>query len=345
MVTAATRRDARERAIELLYEAETKGVDIEEILVGLPLRPDDYALELATGVIDHQIELDVVLGRHARSWAVERMAVIDRIVLRLGTFELATKLDVPTGAVLSEAVELGGQYGSTDETSRFVNGVLVAVGDEVRKTRPWQPIEAVVFDMDGVFRHWLSDHLSDAEDRLALDPGSIAREAFAQPQFDQAMRGELSVEEWAAGIGERVATDDADLASTVAQVWLESSWRLDDQMVDLARRVKSGGTTTAVLSNASTNLESDMTEMQLDDVFDVVANSSRLGVCKPEPEIYAQVTRLVGVEPERILFVDDREPNVVAAVEAGWHAVVMRSVDRFDGVLRRLGIDGAAAAS
>ena len=98
MVTAATRRDARERAIELLYESHTKAIDVDEIVEALPLTPDDYALELARGVLDHQVELDRILSRYADSrWPVERMAVTDRTVLRLGTFELATKNDVPTG--------------------------------------------------------------------------------------------------------------------------------------------------------------------------------------------------------------------------------------------------------
>ena len=79
MVTAATRRDARERAIELLYESHTKGVDVDEIVAGLPLTPDEYALELARGVTDHQVELDRVLSRFADArWPIERLAVTDR---------------------------------------------------------------------------------------------------------------------------------------------------------------------------------------------------------------------------------------------------------------------------
>src|SRR5690606_11654440 len=148
----------------------------------LPLDPDAYALELARGVLDHRHEIDHVLARYARKWPIERMAVIDRTVLRLGILELATKADVPTGALLSESVELGGRFGSTDDTSRFVNGVLAAVAEEVRGARPWTP-SVVVFDMDGVIRHWEPEWVLEQEERLGLDPGVVSAAAFADPGF------------------------------------------------------------------------------------------------------------------------------------------------------------------
>lgn len=345
MVTAATRRDARERAIELLYEAETKGIDVDEIVAALPLRPDAYALELATGVLDHRLELDHLLGRHARNWPVARMAVMDRIVLRLGAFELATKPEIPTGAALSEAVELGAQYGSTDDTSRFVNGVLVAVGDEVRGSRPWTPVDAVVFDMDGVFRHWDGEHHTDAEERLGLPPGAIAAVAFSSPDYDRAMRGELTVEEWSAAIGAAATAGTEVSPDDVAQVWLESAWTLDEETVALARGLRDAGTRIALLSNASTKLEADIEEMMLSDLFEVVGNSSQLHACKPEREIFDLLQARLDVDPGRILFVDDRDENVVGALEAGWHAVQWRSAERFGGVLRRLAVDGAPAGA
>lgn len=145
MAAAATRRDARERALELLYEAESKSVDVADVVAALPLEQDPYALELAAGVTDHRVEIDDVLSRFAKGWDVARMAQMDRAVMRLGVFELATKPEIPTGAILSEAVELAGQYGSTDDTSKFVNGVLAAAAAEIRGgDRPWSPVDTVV---------------------------------------------------------------------------------------------------------------------------------------------------------------------------------------------------------
>ena len=343
MVTAATRREARERAVELLYEAETKGVPVSEVVDALPLQPDEYALELANGVTDHRVELDAVLGRFARRWPVSRMAVTDRTVLRIGALELATQLDVPVGAALSEAVELGSRYGSTDETSKFVNGILAAVADEVRGgPRPWVPVDTVVFDMDGVIRHWLEEHLHEAEEALGLPAGSIGRAAFTDPLFRDAMVGTHTVEEWSARIGEAVAAEHDHVdAGAVASVWMASSWRLDDDVCAIVRGLREAGTTTALFSNASTKLEADLVEMELSDAFDVVANSSRIGAVKPDAEAFAQVAAMVGSAPERTLFVDDRLDNVAAAVESGWHAVQMVDATRLGAVLRRLEVPGA----
>jgi transcription antitermination factor NusB len=348
MVAAATRREARERAVELLYEAESKSVDVIEVVDALPLVPDAYTRELALGVTDHRIELDHVLGRYARNWPVSRMAVTDRTILRLGAFELATHDEVPTGVALSEAVELAARYGSSDDTSRFVNGVLAAVAGEVRDgARTWRPVDTVVFDMDGVIRHWLPEYLQEAEERLGLEPGSLAAAAFGDPLFHHATIGLHTAEEWSARIGEEVArSSEADVdAAEVAEVWLQSNWRVDEAVVELVRALRRHGTTTALFSNASTKLEADLGEIGIHELFDVVANSARLGVAKPDPDAFRRVSEMVGSVPSRTLFVDDRADNVVAAVDAGWHAVEMHSAERLMGVLRRLAVPGAPAAS
>ena len=134
-----TRRDARERALSLLYEAETKGVRPAQVLDELPLPPDRYTAELVVGVDTHGEELDDLIRRFTRGWALERMPMIDRNLLRLGIFELAHQPDVPTGVAISEAVELATQF-STDESGRFVNGMLARIGDELRGSSPgWVP--------------------------------------------------------------------------------------------------------------------------------------------------------------------------------------------------------------
>jgi N utilization substance protein B len=130
-MTVGTRREARERALSLLYEADAKGVSAADVVKDLPLEPDPFAADLVIGVCDHQRELDELIERFAIDWAIDRMPVIDRTVLRMGTYELRHRDDVPTGVILSEAVELAKRY-STEESGRFVNGVLGAVAAEVR---------------------------------------------------------------------------------------------------------------------------------------------------------------------------------------------------------------------
>jgi N utilization substance protein B len=126
-----SRREARERALELLYEAESKGQPPAVVLEALPVPPEAFTAELVSGVGEHLAELDEVIASYARGWTVARMPVLDRAVLRLGVFELLHRPDVPTGAVISEAVELAKRF-STEESGRFVNGVLAAVAADAR---------------------------------------------------------------------------------------------------------------------------------------------------------------------------------------------------------------------
>lgn len=126
-----SRHEARERAFHLLYEAEIKGMTVANVLAELPLDPDPFAVELVEGVAANAEEVDALIARHARNWELGRMPALDRAVLRLATFELAHRPDVPTAAVINEAVELAKQY-STDDSGRFVNGVLAAVATDVR---------------------------------------------------------------------------------------------------------------------------------------------------------------------------------------------------------------------
>jgi N utilization substance protein B len=130
-VGIGSRREARERAFGLLYEAETKDVAPSVVVAELPVRPEAFTLELIEGVETNQDELDATIRRFARDWKLERMPALDRALLRLGTFELVHRADIPTGAVISEAVELAKRF-STDESGRFVNGMLSAVAAEAR---------------------------------------------------------------------------------------------------------------------------------------------------------------------------------------------------------------------
>jgi transcription antitermination protein NusB len=128
---SATRREARERALGLLYEAEAREVAPANVLDGLPVAPDPYAAELVVGVGDDQEDIDDLIRRFAKDWKLERMPSIDRAVLRMAIHELLSRPEVPTGVVISEAVELVKQY-STDESGRFVNGLLSRIAAEVR---------------------------------------------------------------------------------------------------------------------------------------------------------------------------------------------------------------------
>jgi N utilization substance protein B len=125
-MTSGSRREARERALSLLYEAELKEQPPADLLAELPVEPDPFAADLVRGVGEHRGDLDDVISQFAIDWALDRMPVVDRNVLRLAVFELLHRPDTPVGAVISEAVELAKRY-STEDSGRFVNGVLASV--------------------------------------------------------------------------------------------------------------------------------------------------------------------------------------------------------------------------
>jgi N utilization substance protein B len=137
-VSVGGRREARERALGLLYEAESKGISGRDLLADLPVEPDQFAVEIVAGVGEQGPEIDALISRFAKGWTIERMPALDRAVLRMATFELLARRDVPTNVVLNEAVELASQY-STDESGRFVNGLLAAIAAEVRPSSDGDP--------------------------------------------------------------------------------------------------------------------------------------------------------------------------------------------------------------
>lgn len=125
------RSEAREQAVMLLYESEQRGVRVAELLEDRPIVSEELTLLLVKGVEDGREGLDRAITDHAKGWTIERMPALDRAILRIGIFELRERTDVPTAVVIDEAVELAKRF-STDDSGKFVNGVLAAVAREAR---------------------------------------------------------------------------------------------------------------------------------------------------------------------------------------------------------------------
>jgi transcription antitermination protein NusB len=128
------RSKARKRALDVLYESELRGLDpiatlAERLAQSDPPVPE-YAVALVEGVVEHRAEIDALLSSYAVDWPLDRMPAVDRNVLRIGTYELLWCADdVPEGVAISEAVELATAL-STDESPKFVNGVLARVASD-----------------------------------------------------------------------------------------------------------------------------------------------------------------------------------------------------------------------
>lgn len=117
----------RKRALDVLYESETRGLTLDGTLAERLTYNDppinEYTVMLVEGVTKNAESIDGLLSKHARGWTLERMPAVDRNLLRIGVFEIQFCPDVPNGVAISEAVELATDL-STDESPRFINGLL-----------------------------------------------------------------------------------------------------------------------------------------------------------------------------------------------------------------------------
>ncbi len=124
-----TRRRARELALQLLYQFELTGASLAEMQrdfeewKGAPPAVRDFAQGLTSGVLDNLKEVDSELEKQTAHWRVDRLAAVDRNILRLALYELVFQSETPHAVVIDEAIEIAKRFGA-EESARFVNGVL-----------------------------------------------------------------------------------------------------------------------------------------------------------------------------------------------------------------------------
>src|SRR5262245_4909368 len=133
-----SRRKAREDAVQMLYQIDLSGEDplrAIELYAEYLAEGDEaseFAAELVRGCCAHRDEIDIKLREVSRHWRLERMARVDRNILRLATFELLWQPQIPRRVTLNEAVELAKRFGDEDSPA-FVNGVLDKIASELDK--------------------------------------------------------------------------------------------------------------------------------------------------------------------------------------------------------------------
>lgn len=163
-----TRRSrGREVALQVLYQIEQnsgfKTADIRRFIVRRLLGEEklvEFTLELIAGVKAHQAEIDEMIRQVAENWRLDRMAAIDRNILRLGAYEMLFCPEVPAKVAINEALDLAKRY-STAQSSRFVNGIL----DKVFQVKAPAEAEAEAVEIDAVGegdKDRVNDDASDA---------------------------------------------------------------------------------------------------------------------------------------------------------------------------------------
>jgi|SRR5579884_1887147 len=132
----STRRKAREYALQMLFQWDITKDQIDSIMASFwhnqeePPAVKDFAAELATGTIDHVEEIDSIIQRHAEHWRLDRMAVVDRNLLRLATQEFLYEKETPKTVIINEAIEIARRF-SAQESPQFINGILDSIKKEL----------------------------------------------------------------------------------------------------------------------------------------------------------------------------------------------------------------------
>ncbi|MFD0622680.1 HAD family hydrolase [Streptomyces sanglieri] len=200
-----------------------------------------------------------------------------------------------------------------------------------------RPYDAVLCDVDGVLRHWPAPGPTDLDHVHGLPAGTIAAAAFAPSRLQPAITGEVTDEQWRSA----VTTDLADVcgsidrARSVVTAWSELMPRVDQEVVSLLTRVREVATV-ALVSNATTRLESDLARQGLNNLADAVVNTSRIGIAKPDPRVCLIAAERVGASVHRCLFIDDTTANVIAAREVGMTALHYRQIEDLQDALSAL---------
>ena len=134
----AARTKARKRALDLLFEAEQRGVNAADLLrerLAAPVTEaplSEFTADLVTGVVEHWAQVDELITTYSQGWTLQRMPAVDRAILRLGAYEVLYSTEVPEPVAISEWVGLATEL-STDDSPRFVNGLLARLA-EVKPT-------------------------------------------------------------------------------------------------------------------------------------------------------------------------------------------------------------------
>lgn len=180
---------------------------------------------------------------------------------------------------------------------------------------------AIYYDLDGVIRHWDDAEARAIERRYGLPEQAIARAAFEPSLLERAITGRIPDETWRLALRNALVRAHGPNAAAAADAWSERRGSIDAEMVELVaafrKRLRTG-----LLSNATTRLEADLQVHRLDQAFDVVINSARIGFAKPDARLFRVAAARIGFAPAQCIFIDDQPGHVAAARELGMTGIV-----------------------
>ncbi|GBD13893.1 Phosphatase [bacterium HR24] len=200
-------------------------------------------------------------------------------------------------------------------------------------------IEAVFFDFGGVIARLDREHTRALEEKYGLPRGGLLDALYGIPEWVEAETGRLPEEEWLRAVLRRLEEMAGRPIDGITHEW-QIVWRqLDEEMLALVRRLQ-GRYRVGLISNSTPRLERELLEANgIAELFEVVVNSSRVGIAKPDPQIFRLAADRLGVAPQHCVHIDDLIQNVQGARQAGFQAILHRGdVPTTIAALRGLGV-------
>lgn len=207
-----------------------------------------------------------------------------------------------------------------------------------------RPFDAVVFDFGGVLISPITDKLAVLAERHGIGQVELLdillgprHESTADHPWHRAERGEVAVADLQTLVTPIADASGVTLDGDEMEVLFERSYRYHDAVLDRIRQLRAAGYRTALLTNSVREYRPHLeAELDLASLFDVVVDSSEVGLRKPEPAIYDHVNELLGVDPTRVVYLDDFDHNLDPAVAAGWTVIHVTGPDQLLTDLDRL---------
>lgn len=196
-------------------------------------------------------------------------------------------------------------------------------------------IRAVLFDLDGVIRHFPSTPALEIERRFGLSRGSLDAAAFAEPLITEVTTGRISRAEWVSLVGAAVGSPAA------AVEWGTQRGEVDAGALDLLTGLRAAGLVTAILTNGTDTVPQELDELSVTGRVDAIFNSASIGYRKPDPRAFRHVLDSLDMDGSEVFFTDDSRNNVSGAAALG---LTVHLFDGLVGLRTALRRDGVSVA-
>jgi putative hydrolase of the HAD superfamily len=207
-------------------------------------------------------------------------------------------------------------------------------------SRPRPRAEALLLDFDGVVRRLNPNVQAEVEGRYGLPAGTVRETALEWTRMIPAVTGQVSRAEWLDGVAQTLAerVGGVERARELIAEWDAYRGEVIPEVLGFAREVRAAGVTVGLASNATNDLPDDLATLGLTDDFDVIVNSSQIGLHKPSKEFFIAACQAVKAIPQQVMFIDDQDRNVRGARVAGLSAYRYEPPDDLSYVRKALGI-------